>query len=810
MRLLIAALCIVTFTQHSSAQPITNSEFQKQHVLNNLSSIQSAFVENRGQWDDEIIFKAYIKGTTFWFYKDKVILRFPFSENWQTENAVGKYLKPFDFLNSPTDKGMQPDLQQLIIQFTNSNTNVHVKGEEQLTSYNNYFYGNDPAKWRSHVPNYSSIIYQDIYAGIDLKFYRFGNSIKYDLIIHPGGNISQIRFLYNNQRQLSLTGDGNLQISTDYGFLTERAPHIYQRINDLERSIPGKYMLSNGNIIGFNLDGEYDKTRDLVIDPELIINFDLGPGQLIKDVAVDRDGYIYLVGFSYEDRLPLTNPYDSVWLVIDAFILKLSESGNNVIYCTYLGGSFQDFCEDIALDEFNNMYVTGFTYSLDFPVINAFCDTLRGIPGYNSDIFVSKLSAEGDMLNYSTYIGGNNDDTALKINIDNIGCAFVTGTTRSSDFPLANPIDSVFGGYNEGCITKFTVDGRNLIYSTYFGGTATDNIQGSAVGPDGNLYVAGWTNSSDFPLVNSLKPMDSRGDAFAAKISYMGDSLIYSTLLGGSDIDECSAIAVDSAGDAYLLGMTFSTDFPTFNAFDSTFCDSTDAFILKLAEEGDSIIFSSYFGGSGNEWFVGESGDVAIDESLNVYITGSTSSIDFPILNAMDCIFNGILDAYVLKVSNSGEHLDFCTYLPTDSRYIEASDVSQGIAIDNLGNIIVAGWTGGSYIPDSGFAELPLDALNSGFMNKMTQNILCNYAPGDANASGNVNGLDVTYGVNYFKGGTPPPYRCECTLGNIIYAAGDVNGTCSFNGIDITYFVSYLKGGAPLHFCPDCPPAVTK
>ena len=370
-------------------------------------------------------------------------------------------------------------------------------------------------------------------------------------------------------------------------------------------------------------------------------------------------------------------------------------------YSTYLGGSSYDVGGAIAVDSSGNAYVTGQTYSKDFPTVNPFQASLKG----SVNAFVSKLNSTGSALVYSTYLGGSTIEWGAGIALDSAGNAYVTGYTQSTDFPTANPFQATCGSCTslpDAFVSKLNPAGSALVYSTYLGGSNSDQGGGIAVDSSGNAYVAGFTNSSDFPTANPLQGSLNGGqyslcnamfgvvchDAFVAELNASGSALVYSTYLGGSADDEGYGIAVDAAGNAYVTGLTFSTDFPTVNPLQAsnTAGSNGTAFVANLNASGSALLYSTYLGGSSN----GVGSAIAVDSSGNAYVSGSTSSSDFPTVNPLQATkasaSSSIATAFVAELSpGPAPAVSFST--PTlNFGSASATSPPQSVTVTNLGN----------------------------------------------------------------------------------------------------------------------------
>jgi hypothetical protein len=386
----------------------------------------------------------------------------------------------------------------------------------------------------------------------------------------------------------------------------------------------------------------------------------------------------------------------------DAFVTKFDPTGSTLLYSTFLGGSNGDSAAGIAVDKSGDAYVTGLTSSTDFPTTAGAFQTVYG--GGNSDVFVTKLNSAGSALIYSTYIGGSDSENGAGIAVDSSGNANVGGQTCSANFPVVNAFQAVYAGNCDAFISKLNPAGSALVYSTYVGGSQPDAAYAIAVDSLGAAFITGATcsDAGDFPLKNSLEdenagPPDFPCDAFVAKTGPTG-ILAYSTFLGDAGQDAGYGIAVDSQGFAYVTGFTASQNFLiSQGAFDTT-CgtDGTcnpdsgghpraDAFVTKLSVEGSALVYSTFLGGSDVDIGYG----IAVDINGNAYVTGATQSTDFPTANPEQAAFGGgPRDAFVVKLNASGSGLIFSSYLGGVD-----DDAGNGVAVDNSGNMYVTGTT---------------------------------------------------------------------------------------------------------------------
>ncbi|MDQ3135744.1 MAG: SBBP repeat-containing protein [Acidobacteriota bacterium] len=386
-------------------------------------------------------------------------------------------------------------------------------------------------------------------------------------------------------------------------------------------------------------------------------------GEEARGIAVDSSGNAYVAGFTSSTDFPTANSIQATKGATneDAFVTKLNATGSALVYSTYLGGGeSSEFGEAIAVDASGNAYVTGSTFSDDFPTVNPIQATFGG---GSTDAFVTKINAAGTAIVYSTYLGGNGDaaisgvggESGRGITADSSGNTYVTGEINSTNFPTANAIQATFGGGGaDAFVTKINAAGSAFVYSTYLGGSAQDSGEGIKADASGTAYVAGFTVSTNFPTANALQGTNGGGqDAFVTKINAAGSALIYSTYLGGTGGEIAFGIAVDASGSVYLGGSTgSSTTFPVANAIQCARNGGQDIFVTKFNQAGSALVYSTYLGGSGAD----DGQGIAVDSSNNAYVTGSTTSTDFPTLNPIQSTNGGgspFGDAFVTKLNDA-------------------------------------------------------------------------------------------------------------------------------------------------------------
>lgn len=603
-----------------------------------------------------------------------------------------------------------------------------VEGVNQLEGKANYFLGNDPAQWRTNIPTFGRVRYHEVYPGIDLVYYGNQKRLEYDFVIAPGSNASAIALEFAGALRLELEpGTGALLLGIGEKVIRQRKPVAYQEINGARREIESRYAIRSGGQVGFEV-GEYDASAALVIDPVLEYSTLLGGnyGAQARAIAVDSTGNAYVTGVTSSTDFPTANAAQSTnHGEPDVFVTKLNASGSALVYSTYLGGGNQEYGLGIAVDSTGSAYVTGWTFSANFPTVNAFQGTKGNL--FTDDAFVAKLSPAGSALVYSTYLGGSDNDHGNDIAVDSAGNAYVTGFTESDDFPTANALQSTFGGREceggDAFVTKINAAGSALVYSTYLGGTRDEDGRSIAVDSAGNAYVTGSTDSTNFPTVNAFQSTygggegcDLGGDAFVTKFNPAGSALVYSTYLGGSDGDLGAGIAVDSTGSAYVTGGTGSPNFPTANALQSTLDGFGDIFITKFNPTGSALVYSTYLGGDKSDFGLG----IAVNSTGDAYVTGLTQSTNFPTVNAFKSTLDPDdfhSDAFVTKVNAAGSALVYSTYLGGN-----AEDTGYGVAVDSAGNAYVAGSTASRCFPTTtGAFDTTWSGNEDAFISKISE-----------------------------------------------------------------------------------------
>jgi uncharacterized repeat protein (TIGR01451 family) len=538
--------------------------------------------------------------------------------------------------------------------------------------------------------------------------------------------------------------------------------------------------------VGFAVAG-YDATKPLIIDPVLVYSTYLGGSQdeQVSGLAVDAAGNVYVAGSTNSRDFPVANAFqptvdNNFSSFNDLFITKLDATGTALLYSTYLGGSGDDTCGGLAADRSGNVYVTGYTFSTNFPLANA----LQSYGG-RTDAFVTKLTPAGGLA-YSTYLGGSDDDGGSGIAADALGNAYVAGFTDSTNFPTRNPLQPFLNGGRNAFIVKIdtTATGAaSLVYSTFLGGSTADEGRAIAMDAAGNIYVTGKTSSDNFPTTAGVaQPARAGGDdVFISKVNANG-ALLYSTYLGGGSDDAGNGITTDSAGNVYVTGETDSDDFPTTPGAFQTTCDcfDDDVFVTKLNAAGNALVYSTFLGGEGDD----DGNAIAVDAAGNTYVVGDVQQ-GFPTTpGAFDTIYGGGKDVSVTKLNVDGTALLYSTYLGGGG-----SDGGFKIIVDTTGNAYVTGFAGAGFPITPGAVQAVFGGGNrDAFVTKLTPDgtalVYSTYLGGSSSDTGS--GLAVDSADNaYVTGDTassnfPVVNAVQPTFGGIkdafvtkLSAAGD-------------------------------------
>jgi len=689
-----------------NATSLAEPEILRNSPLKNaFGQLPLYFIENRGQMDERVAY--YIQGhdKTLYFTSEgmTLVLTDPMADTNAT-NSLAHDSHPQ--VTPQTESGQSPSVQRWAVKldFVGANPNVHPVGQDQTAAIVSYFHG-APDQWHTGLPTYARIIYPDLWPGIDLIYFGTVNQLKYEFVIRPGSDSTQIRLAYRGTTGVTINATGQLVASTPVGQFYDDIPVAFQETQDGQRiNVTVAYALDTAGTepsYSFHL-GNYDPTKNLVLDPAVLVycgyiggsDYDSG-----HSIAVDSMGNAYITGEtdSTQGTFPVAVGPDLTYNGgVDAFVVKINATGTALLYAGYIGGSDDDAGYGVAVDSAGNAYITGSTGSSEatFPVTVGPDLAFNGSNGKN-DAFVAKIKADGTGLIYCGYIGGIGQDGGYSIAVDKAGNAYVTGRTSSTEtsFPVSVGPDLTYnGGSMDAFVAKVKVDGTGLVYCGYIGGSGYEEGWGIAADSIGNTYVTGYTSSFEatFPVTvgPDLTYNGGAWDAFVAKISGAGTGLTYAGYIGGSDYDRGHSIAIDESGNAYITGQTQSSEasFPISVGPYLTYSGGGDTFVAKVNATGTTLVYCGYIGGSAYDSGTG----VAVDGVGNAYIVGQTESTEstFPITGGPDLTHNGNRDVFVAKVTAAGTGLVYAGYVGG-----AGGDFGFSIAIDSEGSAYITGRT---------------------------------------------------------------------------------------------------------------------
>ncbi|MCK5414589.1 MAG: fibronectin type III domain-containing protein, partial [Thermoplasmata archaeon] len=555
----------------------------------------------------------------------------------------------------------------VMVDFEGSNP-VEPVGVDPLPHPTNYLKGNDPDLWVVGARSFREVVYEDLWDGIDLR-YRFADGmLKYDLLVEPFADISQVNMHYSGQERLMVDATtGDLIIRTPVVDLVDQAPISFQGSQPEGDDIWSSYKLMDGSLVGFQVEG-FDPSRPLVIDPGLSFSTYIGGNS--HDGAyphIDDEGNIYLVGHTESTDFPTTSGViqNDDLVDRDGFVCKLSSDGFQLLFSTYIGTDGFDTCMDLLVDESGNIVVTGQTDGTDFPTTaNAYQTDLAGW----ADAFLMTLNEDCSAILSCTLLGGKWYQAGTDLGWMSNGDIMVFGFTNSEDFPVVDGcFDTTYNGDNDSFLARMDLNGSTLIRSTYLGGLSDDFMGENSelvVDDDDEVYIALTTASYDYPVSQNAFSKNLQGchDAVVTKMDGDLTTIRYSTFLGGTDHDGFFSLTVDEEGHVYLVGTTYSLDFPTTQgAWQDELNESEehDVFLSKLSIDGSSLEFSTYFGGEGIDW----GSDIQLGPDGHVYFTMNTESQRLPTTeHAYDPSFNGVRDIYIGVLDGENQTLRYGSY----------------------------------------------------------------------------------------------------------------------------------------------------
>jgi hypothetical protein len=704
------------------AKDSTESPLDNSKTLTKIQKLGIPFILNQGQTDKRVKFYARtFGGTVFVTEKGEIMYSLPKVD--QERKAIRRTHKTHKEL------GLKEELVGGRVK--------GLKGEEESVTKVSHFIGNDSSKWKANIPTYELINLGEAYPGIEVKLKAYGRSIEKLFYVKAGIDPGSIRLRLSGGDSLKVNEEGELEVKTALGDVKFSKPLAYQEINGRRIEVAVDYRVLNSElspldselIYSFKL-GDYDRTETLVIDPILQSTYLGGNSDDTGyPIAIDSSGNIFVAGETSSTNFPgTTGGAQSSFGGGDGdiFVTKLNSTLTSILQSTYLGGSNGDYGPfSLAIDSYGNVYVMGETESTNFPGTTGGAQPSYG--GGNYDAFVTKFNSSLTSILQSTYLGGSGHDEPISMALDSSGNIYVAGGTNSTNFPgTAGGAQPSFGsGDYKAFVTKLNSSLTSILQSTYLGGSGLDYGLSIAIDSTGNVYVEGGTSSTNFPgTAGGAQPSFGGGDydGFVTKLNSNLTSILQSTYLGGSGTDSDdwpSGIAIDSTGNVYVLNRTSSTNFPgTAGGAQPSFGGGDwDAFVSKLNSNLTSILQSTYLGGSQIDYAYG----IAVDSNGNVYVTGGTSSTNFPGTSggAQPSFGGGDRDAFVSKLNSSLTSILQSTYL--GGSY---SDYAYGIAIDSYGNVYVTGKTSSANFPGTaGGAQPSLGGYGDAFIAKLDSSL---------------------------------------------------------------------------------------
>jgi len=686
----VPAFAVVSMDSTPGAQNVA-----KKSVIKSTHLLRFPFIKNHGQINDPQVkyYSQMFSGTVYVTGKNEIIYRF------------------LDAKPQNSDDFSKPGIISILKEELIGSSVNPPQGKGPSQTKVNYFIGNDKSKWRTNIPTYDAVSLGEVYKGINLTLRAYGNNVEKIFAVEPGANPRKIKLKIEGAGLLKISKDGELEVQTNFGVIRFGKPVGYQikkgkKINvpidylidkafygfaakDYDKSLPLiidptiKYstLLGGTNsdeglgislagdsayIVGYTssddlpaTQGTYQGNLDVFVakfqpDGSAVdfVSYLGGQGNDIgRDLVIGSGGEVFLTGDTDSTDFPVPGGlYTENAGSTDAFVAVLNATGSVLNYSTYLGGSGVDHGFGVSLDSAGPVYVAGDTFSTDFPTTpGAYSET----PAGGAEAYVVKFNSDGSSLLYSTYIGGGSDDSAHDVKVDSADQAYIVGSTSSSDFPVAPDPGAVqisIAGGSDAFIARLNASGTALSFSTYLGGSQNDAATSLVLDDSGTVFVTGYTYSGDFPLAESSFQnfLGGENDAFVAVINNSGESLLYSTFLGGDGPDVGRDLDFDNLGNLYVTGETGSTDFPVAgNAFQTSLEGTQDAFLTGFNNDGSALIFSSYLGGDAND--VGN--DVAVNDSGQIFITGRTNSSNFPTTTGAFQPDNaGAVDAFIVNI----------------------------------------------------------------------------------------------------------------------------------------------------------------
>ena len=672
-----------------------------------MSHPDGFFVRNLGQYPPEILFVGVFSGATVYV---------------QSHCMVVQWAEPIDMsagLADPLDRRplwtAPPGprrISNVYVRFPGGNLS-DIIGEDPTPTKINIFKGADPSRWFTSIPTFSRVRVRDITGVGDLVLDASGAyGTPWYLDMRGGASMEELAVLIDTPHRVVENGHG-LKVLTPFGGREIVFPAVVERgitVGALALHTSGV----TERIAAPTTSVASEAVASAASAQQLLWGTFLGGSgfDAVNDITYDdRSGTgggrtIVFLGTTDSNNFPVPGGYDTTQNGDrDIVVGRLTDSGTNLLWASFIGGSGSDAARSVAVDVVGNVVVVGETKSPDMPVLSAYDSTLNG----KRDAYIAKLSASGDTISWATYLGGAEDDWGSGLAVGSDNGIFVGGGTSSADFPTLGGYDQSYNGSSDIWLGKLSTSGT-LVWATYLGGSGGDQLSSIALDIAGRVTIGGGSGSSDIPVVNGYDTTHNNNwDFYAARLSASGDSLLWATFVGGRDSETAVGLALDSAGNVAFAGYTMSEDLPTPGGYDLT-PSGVDFYVAKLSSDGSSLMWGTYLGGSGTD-FVDE---VLVDRDGSVIVAGHTNSTDMPVLNGYSATNQGDYDVFAAKLSAAGDSLVWASYL--GGRTWECGIAA---AFDDAGNIILGGFTDSNDFPTPSGFDRTYNGNQDGYLAKL-------------------------------------------------------------------------------------------
>lgn len=766
----------------------TQASGQHQNKAEKALTEKKIFIENKGQWPDEVLYLTQLPGVNVWITKSGA--RYDYFELFDLpESAYTDHDRYLMQRYKEKKQGVAGHVVGIVNYQANIQPVPHGKGK--LSAYYNYFLGNDSSRWASDVGLYEEVIVKDVYQGIDQRWYYDQGNLRYDYIVHPYSNPNQI--------QLDIQGVSNIQIKennlfyqTRFGEVQHSNLYVYQtNENNQKKNIAAGWNKNNEKIV-FHI-ADYDRSKPLIIDPIIQSTYIGGNNNdLIYDLATPGDpSEKYICGATLSANYPTNiGAYDGTYSAnFDVVVTRFSIGLNSLQFSTFIGHTGEERAYGIAVNTIDGIYITGITYSISFPTVNAYDNSYAN----NGDVFVAKLNISGNSLIYSTFIGFNGTDQANAITINDAGEAFITGQTNGG-FPItAGVVQTTLQGTQNAFILKLNATGNTLGYSTYLG-RSNDIAYSIKTDRLNNVYISGETFSNNLPVTAGAADATYNGgkDAFAAKLNATATQILALTYLGGGNDEIFAKIDVDYNFNVYVAGGSASTDYPTTvgayvnNPGNTNF----DVFVTKLNPNFTSMLYSSKFGQTFDDY----AQDIVVDAGGFAHIAAFVNGASFPVTAGADFITShGNNDIAIVKLNQNGSGLVYSSYYGgANNDIVTAIDLNYfQLPRLNASNrtVTFAGFTSSSNYHTAGvpFQSTNAGGTNDGFCTSLQLCAIVNPNTGNSIPFTNstCSGSPVNYTMNATGGASPYTFIWTEHFGNIINTAA----SASLSPVQTTQYV---------------------